>query len=330
MFDHRHYVPILRWKRGEWVALREMLTEDRAALTPLIELCPKDFAAWSPQNPQVANDVLTRKADEIRKNCGHGTLFVDLVHLDLQMPSLCAADGTHALVFLTDRVRMREPSFLPDTEPEVIPVTGLDRSSSYQSAVRSVISVDERGVCIRLRGQQLNQPTLPVRLQELLDFLELEPGEADLIVDLQMTDGSGVSLPGICDGLPSLHQWRTFTVASGAFPKDLGGFQVGQHDGYCESIAGAGGVSPCGGRANAGSSTQMSSKKPAGQVLDLTGSRMTASPSLRIETVALVKRNSSGNLTACRPSIEITSVVFIVTVLVENSLRHYYARLLQL
>ncbi len=75
----------------------------------------------------------------------------------------------------------------------------------------------------------MNQPTLPVRLQELLDFLELEPGEADLILDLQMTDGSGVSLPGICDGLPSLHQWRTFTVASGAFPKDLRGFQVGQH-----------------------------------------------------------------------------------------------------
>ncbi len=130
MFDHRHYVPILRWKRGEWVALREMLTEDRAAFTPLIELCPKDFAAWSPQNPQVANDVLTRKADEIRKNCGHGTLFVDLVHVDHQMPSLFAADGTHALVFLADRVRMREPSFFPDTEPEVIPGTGLDPITS--------------------------------------------------------------------------------------------------------------------------------------------------------------------------------------------------------
>ena len=41
VFDHRHYVPILRWKRAEWVALRHLKPEDRARITPLVEITPR-------------------------------------------------------------------------------------------------------------------------------------------------------------------------------------------------------------------------------------------------------------------------------------------------
>lgn len=30
MFDHNHYVPVLRWKRGEWNALRDVGAADRS------------------------------------------------------------------------------------------------------------------------------------------------------------------------------------------------------------------------------------------------------------------------------------------------------------
>lgn len=38
MFDHKHYVPIIRWKQGERIALRELFPEDKVRLTPLIQL----------------------------------------------------------------------------------------------------------------------------------------------------------------------------------------------------------------------------------------------------------------------------------------------------
>lgn len=40
MFDHSHYVPVLRWKRGERGALKRLDPVDRAAMTPLLEPLP--------------------------------------------------------------------------------------------------------------------------------------------------------------------------------------------------------------------------------------------------------------------------------------------------
>lgn len=46
-FDHGHYVPVLRFKRAEKVALRELGNQARAGITPLLEgstnrrLCPE-------------------------------------------------------------------------------------------------------------------------------------------------------------------------------------------------------------------------------------------------------------------------------------------------
>jgi hypothetical protein len=37
MFDHAHYVPVLRWKRGERRALEALSVLDRGVLTPIIE-----------------------------------------------------------------------------------------------------------------------------------------------------------------------------------------------------------------------------------------------------------------------------------------------------
>ena len=40
MFDHRHYVPILKGKMGEYTALAELRDEQKDSLTPLIEVPP--------------------------------------------------------------------------------------------------------------------------------------------------------------------------------------------------------------------------------------------------------------------------------------------------
>ena len=38
MFDYKHYVPIVRWKAGERIALRELYDDDKTGLTALIEI----------------------------------------------------------------------------------------------------------------------------------------------------------------------------------------------------------------------------------------------------------------------------------------------------
>ena len=46
MFDSNHYVPILRWKRAEWIALRNLTENIRDQVTPLIELVPRNFFSY--------------------------------------------------------------------------------------------------------------------------------------------------------------------------------------------------------------------------------------------------------------------------------------------
>lgn len=43
MFDERHYVPILKWKRGEQVGLELISDTAKEILTPLIEIVPPPY-----------------------------------------------------------------------------------------------------------------------------------------------------------------------------------------------------------------------------------------------------------------------------------------------
>lgn len=54
-FDHTHYVPVLRSKRSEKLALQELRTQARAGITPLLEIVPT--ADYAPRT--VADQIRT-------------------------------------------------------------------------------------------------------------------------------------------------------------------------------------------------------------------------------------------------------------------------------
>ena len=139
MFNHKHYVPILRWKRAEWVALGKLTREDREHITPLVEPTPWSFQGRNNKPAPNPADVLTKNAADLREHWGVGPFFVDLWHVN---PSLRVASHFHPLEFLAEQARTRGLA--------LIPVTGLHRDRHYQSAVTSVIARDCRG---KLAGQ---------------------------------------------------------------------------------------------------------------------------------------------------------------------------------
>ncbi len=108
-------------------------------------------------------------------------------------------------------------------------MTGLDRNESYQAAVRDAIAKDRRGVCLRIRIDELKNLSLASRLNDLLGTLGVEPAAADIVVDYGILQAAHPSIRYVCERLPGLEEWRTFTVAAGYFPKDLQGFPVGEH-----------------------------------------------------------------------------------------------------
>jgi hypothetical protein len=194
------------------------MPQDRRLLTPLVEVPPTGFVYDDPIGRVALPSTIAKVADGIRKNWGHARLFVDLGLLGCD---LMAADDRHPVEVLTDEARQQGLS--------IVPVTGLGRSSAYQGAVASAARLDGLGVCLRLRGSDLEQQRFPDRLYDHLSVLNVDPSTVDLLVDLGTYDQSCLTLARICCQIPELFQWRTFTVATGSFPKDLSGFRVGQH-----------------------------------------------------------------------------------------------------
>jgi hypothetical protein len=54
MFTERHYVPVLRWRQGEFGALSELRQNQKDALTPLIDVPP---IAWDFEEDRPSREI---------------------------------------------------------------------------------------------------------------------------------------------------------------------------------------------------------------------------------------------------------------------------------
>lgn len=218
MIDSHHYVPVLRWKRAERAALASLRYQDRAGMTPLIEIPPWGFEADNPEAGSNLQVQLPKIAEGLLKHWGHGLILVDLCHLS---PHVRTTLGHHPIDVLFEAGRLNKVA--------LVPVTGLDRVQTYQQAVRQALAVDTFGVCLRIGRKDMERMSLASDLENLLDVLNIVPGQADLVVDLGLATVGGPSIAYAAGRMPHLHEWRSFTVVAGAFPKDLTGMSVGQH-----------------------------------------------------------------------------------------------------
>ncbi len=142
--DHRHYVPILKSKQGEFGALQRLREEDRDRLTPLLDVVRVPFN-WKTQKPsKELGEHLAAKAAKFTAAWGSRLAFVDLYDIDL---AYRVSGNKHPLLFVFERFR--------EEGATAIPVTGFDRDRNYNNAVKAIHQADGRGVCIRLLQEDL-------------------------------------------------------------------------------------------------------------------------------------------------------------------------------
>lgn len=197
-FDHTHYVPVLRFKRSEKVALRELDSTGRRGMTPLIEIV--QTADYSPRTV----------ADELRTHWGPTPFFLDLHHLRE------ASDG---------KLMLEMNGALRSHGLKVIPVISLGDGHEFRRSVQMVAALENRGVCLRLFPEDLRAPLLHVQVERLVKDLDLHPEDVDLIVDYRIVSLFNPPYEKLTRRLPMIDRWRTFTVVSGAFSQDLSKYE---------------------------------------------------------------------------------------------------------
>jgi hypothetical protein len=206
------YVPVLRWKRGEKVGLRNVSEEGRQDVVPLFVVASDRYVGKkATQSSPVGVAAADLFAQEMLDILGATLFFLDASTLPR------GANGQHPIIDIGASARVRGLS--------LIPTTRLDASILYQQTVRSIVDIDGRGVGLRVDLQGMTSAASwvgawPFALQD-----------TDLLVDFADNVGTVAALgDSINSAFANLYQagnWRTVTVIGSSMPENFTGYQAG-------------------------------------------------------------------------------------------------------
>jgi hypothetical protein len=210
MFDHAHYVPVLRWKAGERAALKTLRPGDKAFMTPIVELLPGYMRPRRAKISGPKTDDLAVVVDQIAECWGSDPIFVD-VKLGFGVP------------YRGSRARSVERLFegFAAAGVRAIPVSRPDYAAESQSEIKQAAFKAGNGLAMRVPATSLRTPTAGHAVLELVEDLGTEPGSVDLIVEYGPISATDPTMSFVCHRLPEISWWRTFTVLGGSFPPDL-------------------------------------------------------------------------------------------------------------
>lgn len=208
-----HYTPILRWKRGERVALQNVATARRTGVTPLLFLAADQFKGKEPNSSSPARTAAECFVTEVRNAWGIGPFYLDA--------SGVAPTPAHPHPLVDIALAARAAGL------QLIPATRQSASGSYQADVQAVAAIDLRGVALRVDMQGLTSAaTWTGSWAHAL-------GDTDLIVDFADQVGVVAAMGGsVVHAFSTLHAagaWRMVSVAGSNIPANLTGYVAGVH-----------------------------------------------------------------------------------------------------
>jgi hypothetical protein len=219
-FDHRHYVPCLRWKQGEYQAVWRLPYATKSVVIPIIEVPEIGYDFENETAAKTIDEHLSPFAERVYKKWGDSPCFVDVnLVTDKQM-----VDGTHPVHFIFEKLRMMKCS--------VIPVTGLLKDKEYQQEIKATLAKDKNGICLRITIEQAAKSTFKAEVDSLLSTLEIQPTGCDFVLDLGAPnfvplEGFVKIIKDIVTKLSYLNNWRTFTLLGTSFPESMGSIKEG-------------------------------------------------------------------------------------------------------
>jgi Beta protein len=217
VFNHMHYVPILKAKDGEFGALSELPREVKKRMTPLIDVFKNEGSG------KELDSRLNKIADKVEKTWGkRRPIFIDLYGIDLEER---ITGGGHPLDFIFNSLRNRDV--------QAMPTIGLDRDDAYNKAAKKILKMDGRGLCIRLlRDDMENLEELEDSLDSVLGYLNITCKDTHMLLDFRDVRSDEIrevtnTAVEVIRNLPNVNEWCTLTIAASGFPGSLS--EVGTH-----------------------------------------------------------------------------------------------------
>jgi hypothetical protein len=209
------YVPILKWRQGEYQALLKLRTAQKDKVVPLLEITPPEFDFETGKPAKSLDDHLRKFGPRLETKWGTRLALVDAGLID---PAARLIGGKHPLIGLFADARSRGG--------QIVPVTALDRDPAYQQAVRQVHAIDERGACLRCTLDDAADDDFDANVAALCTLIGVEIEDLDLVLDLRAAnftplDGLVTLIHTTVSNVAAFGSARSFTIASTAFPGSM-------------------------------------------------------------------------------------------------------------
>lgn len=170
----RPYVPLLRWRQGEYEALFRLGDPQKNATCPLIEILPPDYDFEQRKPKKNLDEHLKLFGKRLNAKWAGRPALIDAGRLD---PGARLPDGRHPLSFIFDEARI--------VGIPLVPLTGLERDAAYQAAVRGIALIDGRGASLRCSLAEVLDPDFDRQVEALLGTLGVHWTALDIIIDLE-------------------------------------------------------------------------------------------------------------------------------------------------
>ena len=227
MFGWKHYIPILRWKAAEKVALQRLKAEYKPFITPLIEFTmPEPKLQKVKRTPiellqesiNIFMNIATDIPSQILKYWGCDTIFIDFQLIDssirAQALDITLTLGYQMNIFIVPVIT-------------IIPVVGFESDKKTRQVAIKFATKTNNGLCFRITESNFSETSFSKDVESFINTNSLDPKNIDLLVDFKVIGNETKSelLSNKIAAIPYLKKWRTFTIAGGAFPKDLSQFK---------------------------------------------------------------------------------------------------------
>ena len=210
MSDGFVYVPVLRWKQSEWMALRYLDDQVADAILPLIEIPP---SRYEDRETRQVTDIDAKTEDVAEKlyiNWGTRPFFLDLNLINTTVHR--TSSGRHILEMMCT---LADASGLCMT-----PVIGLHRNDDYQRAVLEACNMGN-GLCLKVAARNALHLAFPDEALMLIESMGLGIEDTDLIVDFGIVEGMSIEYRDVLGNVPQSHAWRNLIFTGGSFPRNL-------------------------------------------------------------------------------------------------------------
>lgn len=169
------YLPILKWRQGEYQALMRLKTEVKDSLLPLIVVPPVEYDFEEERPKKTVQEHIEPFAKRYGAKWGKRNSLIDL-HESLEGGVM--DNGSLVIIHIFDALR--------SASLNAVPVVKISHDGDYLRAIKSIVSVDNKGVAIRVKMPHLMSPVLDRNIQELVDYLGLNYPNVDLVIDLEV------------------------------------------------------------------------------------------------------------------------------------------------